>query len=327
MIISRAPFRISFVGGGSDMEEFYSKQSGSVLCTSINKYVYISSHPYFRPDQTLLKYSSMELIDDIHHINHPIFKEVFQEFNCSGGIEINSSADVPAGTGLGSSSAFTVALLHNFYARNGEYAQKDTLANLACNIEINRLNSPIGKQDQFASAFGGINRLTFQPNGMVTVTPIFLSPDVLKEIENNLLMFFTGNTRSASSILSHQKKAVRHADKQIILSEMVDLVDQLETCLVKEDLDQFGVILNQNWELKKQLTSSISNDEINAMYETALNNGAIGGKLLGAGGGGFLLFYCPKSQQSKLRSALSNLQELTFNFEFEGAKVVHIENE
>jgi D-glycero-alpha-D-manno-heptose-7-phosphate kinase len=323
MIMTRTPFRISFVGGGSDLPDYYQHRAGMVLSASINKYMYILSHPYFEKDELLVKYSQTELVSQVNDLKHPIIKEAFNQFNVIGGLELNSSADIPAGTGLGSSSAFTVALLHNLYIRYNQSINKATLAENACDIEINRLKEPIGKQDQYASAFGGINALTFQTDGSVDVSPVSLPQPILDRLQNNCLMFYTGKKRRASQILNHQKQRMSSTDTLPILHDMVALVPELKQALLSGNLDEFGRLLHVNWQLKKQLSPHISNTDIDELYELALKNGAIGGKLLGAGGGGFLLFYCNDEHQAKLRESLSELTELPFMFEETGTTMIY----
>ena len=327
MIITRAPFRISFVGGGSDMPSFYTHCPGAVLSVSIDKYVYISSHKYFDPKQLLIKYSKTELVSAWDAIQHPIYKEAFKQFQMNGGLEINSFADIPSGTGLGSSSAFTVAVLLNLFTRQSQFIDQETLANNACEIEIDRLKEPIGKQDQYASAVGGLNTLMFNKNRSVGVSPIHLNETTYKTLENNLLLFYTGKQRSASTILRDQNKGLQDEQKFNTLKKMTELIPALEKSLYANDLDSFGDILNENWQLKKQLSTQISDASIDELYQLGLSNGARGGKLLGAGGGGFLLFYCDEKYQAKLRAAFERYQELPFHFENDGAKIIHISNE
>ena len=327
MIITRTPFRISFVGGGSDLESFYAQSKGAVLSTTINKYMYISSHKFFDESKIRVKYSKTETVDSLSELQHPIMKTVMQEYGMKGGIEVSSIADVPAGTGMGSSSAFTVGLLHNMHVINKIYASKEALAAGACRVEIDLLKEPIGKQDQYAAAYGGLNVIEFNPNGNVNVEPIYLNKEVYSTLENNLFMFYTGNQRSASKILAEQKKNTTQADKFKALQEMVDLVYELRKSLFSENLQHFGGLLHQNWLLKRSLASGVSNPKIDQAYETAIKNGALGGKLLGAGGGGFLLFYCEPGKQEKLINALKPLKQFHFKFEQEGSKLIHYSNE
>ncbi len=327
MIITRTPFRISFVGGGSDMETFYSRHKGAVLSTSVDKYMYISSHKFFYPDKIRIKYSETETVDSVNNLKHPILRETLQKLNIPGGTEISSIADIPAGSGMGSSSAFTVGLLHNLYAVKREYVSHEQLAKEACEIEIDLLGEPIGKQDQYAAAFGGLNVIIFNPDGSVIVEPLYIKNEIYNALQHNLLMFYIGNQRKASDILSEQKKNASQDDKFNILKEMVSLVFDLRNCLYKENLDDFGKILHENWILKQKLASRISNIDIENIYSTGLKNGATGGKLLGAGGGGFMLFYCEKTKQKKLIQSLKPYRNFEFAFERDGSKLIHFTDE
>ncbi|MBN2213036.1 MAG: GHMP kinase [Bacteroidales bacterium] len=327
MIISRTPFRISFVGGGSDMETFYSRHRGAVLSTSINKYMYISSHRFFFPDKIRIKYSQTETVNSVQELQHPILRETLKKLNIPGGTEISSIADIPAGTGMGSSSSFTVGLLHNLYAVKRQFVTHEQLAREACEIEIGLLKEPIGKQDQYAVAFGGLNVISFNPDGSVVVEPLYIKNEVYEALQENLLMFYTGNQRKASDILSEQKKNASREDKFNILKSMVTLVSDLKECLYNENLDDFGKILHENWILKQKLAAHISNSEIGEMYRTGLKNGATGGKLLGAGGGGFMLFYCEKNKQMKLTESLKHCRKFDFAFERDGSKLIYFADE
>lgn len=322
MIITKTPFRISFAGGGSDLADFYEKHGGCVLSTSINRYCYISIHPYFNDRYTMLKYSENELVEDISQIKHRIFNCVLNEMKIKG-VEITSTADVPGGTGLGSSSTFTVGLLNTLNCYKGKYVSKGDLAAKACEVEIEKLGSPIGKQDQYAAAFGGLNFIRFHPDGAVSVSPLVMQPETYRKLQQNLVMFYTGDTRSANSILSEQKKNMSAEDKVENLKKMCVLAEDMKLALESNDLSSFGRLLDDGWQLKRTLASGISNPFIDQWYETAMANGALGGKLLGAGGGGFLLFYCEPENQERLRVAL-NLRPFPFSFEKDGTSVVHI---
>ncbi len=321
MIITRTPFRISFVGGGSDLRDFYVKHQGAVLSTSINKYMYISSHKYFEEDKIRAKYSQTETVQNIEDLKHEIIREALKLANIRGGVEISSIADIPAGTGMGSSSAFTVGLLHNLNAIKRQYASKEMLAEEACRMEIDVLKEPIGKQDQYAAAFGGLNIFRFNANETVTVEPLYLNQDVYNKLQDNLLLFFIGNERKASEILVEQKNNIANADKFAVLKDMVALVDVLKDVLYKGSLDEFGQLLHQNWLLKQRLASKISNNYIEDLYQLGIKNGAAGGKLLGAGGGGFMLFYCPKDKQQNLIKAMP-VRHFDFKFDNEGTKLI-----
>ena len=326
MIITRTPFRISFVGGGSDLRDFYSKCQGAVLSTSINKYMYISSHKYFEEDKIRAKYSQTETVQNIEDLKHEIIREALKMANIRGGVEVSSIADIPAGTGMGSSSAFTVGLLHNLNAIKRQYSSKEMLAEEACRMEIDILKEPIGKQDQYAAAFGGLNIFRFNANETVTVEPLYLKQDVYNQLEENLVLFYIGNERKASEILVEQKNNIGNADKFAVLKDMVALVDVLKDVLYKGTLDEFGLLLNQNWLLKQRLASKISNNHIEDLYQLGLKNGATGGKLLGAGGGGFILFFCPKDLQQKLISAMP-ARHFDFKFDNEGTKLIYFGDE
>jgi D-glycero-alpha-D-manno-heptose-7-phosphate kinase len=327
MIITRTPFRISFVGGGSDMETFYTRHAGAVLSTSINKYMYLSSHRFFFRDQLRVKYSETETVSNIEEIKHPLLRECMKKVGVTSGMEISSIADIPSGTGMGSSSSFTVGLLHCLHAIQRNFVTHEQLAREACEIEIDVLGEPIGKQDQYAAAFGGLNIIHFHPNGDVRVEPLYLKNDIYKELQENLLMFYVGNQRKASDILAEQKKNASHEEKFNMLKSMVLLVPELRNCLYKGQLHDFGKILHENWILKQKLASQITNNEIDNIYKTGIGAGASGGKLLGAGGGGFMLFYCEKPNQNKLMDALSPLEKFDFTFEREGSKLIYFADE
>ncbi|QTH42274.1 hypothetical protein J4772_33165 [Cohnella sp. LGH] len=322
MIITRTPFRVSFCGGGSDLASFYEQHGGCVLSSSINKYMYISVHPYFDEKYTSLKYSENELVDDLSKIKHRILNSVLNQRKLSG-VEISSTADVPAGTGLGSSSTFTVGLLHAIYSYKGQYVSKATLAEEACEVEINRLGAPIGKQDQYAAAFGGLNFIRFKRNGSTSVEPIMMKPETYNKLQNNLIMFYTGTSRSANTILSEQKNNISQQETTKNLQQMCTLAEEMKAALQEDDLSSFGEILNRGWLLKKTLASGISNPDIDHAYDVAMENGALGGKLLGAGGGGFFLFYCEPHNQEKLRTAIG-LKKMDFKLEYDGSSVVHV---
>ena len=322
MIITKTPFRVSFCGGGSDMANFYEKYGGCVLSTSINKYCYISIHPYFNENQTLLKYSENELVDSPDQIKHRIFRQVLTDMGVHG-VEISSTADIPGGTGLGSSSTFTVGLLNTLNCYNGKFVSKDKLAKLACEVEIEKLGNPIGKQDQYGAALGGLNFIRFNQDGSVSHEPILMEGKTYKELQKNLLMFYTGTTRSANTILAEQTKNITSEDKARNLLKMCGLAKDMKVALENNDISSFGKILDEGWHLKKELASGIANPAIDEAYEIAMKNGALGGKLLGAGGGGFLLFYCEEEKQEQLKKAIG-LKELDFSFERDGTSVIYI---
>lgn len=321
MIGSRTPFRISFIGGGSDLRDFYSRSPGCVISTSIDKYMYIFVHPFF-DDRIQVKYSKTELVNNIMEIRHPIVREVLNKFRLKG-LDINSIADIPSGTGLGSSSSYTVGLLNALYKYTGKTVSKEKLAIEACKVEINQLKEPIGKQDQFAASYGGLNLIRFFDNEKVIVEPIKLNENANRIFQENLLMFYTGVVRSASDILHEQKSNIANDNDRFQYQlEMTGLVHGARQSLVDSNFDKFGEILDQNWKLKKKLSKKISNANFDDIYDLAKKNGAIGGKMLGAGGGGFFLFYCPKDKQNQLKSAMRGLKEIPFCFEEQGSKII-----
>lgn len=322
MIITRTPFRISFAGGGSDLKDYYQEYGGAVLSTTINKYMYLSMHPYFRKDKYFLKYSSLECVDNIDKIRHRIIKQVFDDYKING-IDFNSSADIPSGTGLGSSSAFTAGLINlcNIYTQ--KHMKKTEIADYACKIEIEKLKEPIGKQDQYACAVGGLNFISFNQDDVVTTEKIALGKDKFNKLQNNLLMFYTGSDRSASAILKEQKENIADKEKAENLKKMVKLAYELKDELLRGNIDCFGEILHKGWLYKKELSSQISNEKIDYYYNLATQNGASGGKLLGAGQNGFLLFYAEENNHQQLREALKDLNELDFEFENIGTAVIY----
>ena len=322
MIMTRTPFRISFAGGGSDLPDFYEKYGGCVLSTSINRYCYISIHPYFDENFSLLKYSESELVQNLAEIKHRILNCVLNERKLNG-VEITSTADIPGGTGLGSSSTFTVGLLNALNCYQGKYMSKGKLAEKACEVEIQKLGSPIGKQDQYAAAFGGLNFIRFHQDGEVSVSPLLVKAETYRQMQKNLVMFYTGNIRSANAILSEQKQNMSSQAKVDNLKKMCSLAEEMRSALELDRLDDFGDLLNEGWKLKRTLASGISNAAIDEAYEIAMQNGALGGKLLGAGGGGFLLFYCLPGNQEKLKVAL-RLRQFPFSFEKDGTAVAYI---
>lgn len=326
MIITRAPFRVSFCGGGSDLPAFYEKYGGCVLSTTIRKYMYLTIHNYFHKNQIRLKYSQTETVNDYESIEHKYFKQCLKDFGIMG-VEISSMADIPSGTGLGSSSSFTVALLHLLYTYKGEFVSKYKLAKEACEVEINKLGEPIGKQDQFAAAFGGLKFYEFQPSGFVNVEPIIMAPPSYKALEDNILMFYLGGEHSASSILKEQSHNIELIDKARAQQQMCELTRTLKEELQKNNVDAMGELLHENWMLKKSLAADISNSFIDETYEKAMNAGALGGKLLGAGGAGFMIFYVKPEKQTEVRAALSHLREMDFEIDNSGASIVHVDKE
>ena len=323
MIITRTPFRVSFAGGGSDLPNYYEKYGGAVLSTAINKYVYLSMHPYLFKNGYFLKYSDVEHADNVDAIKHNIIREVFKLYNIKG-VDLSSSADIPSGTGLSSSSAFTSGLINICNAYNETYMSKEEIAEQACHVEIDLLGEPIGKQDQYACACGGMNFIEFEKSGKVTVEKVYLTTEGYQRLENNLMLFYTGHTRAASSILKEQKQNTTSDEKKINnLHQMVQLARDLKEELLHNNIDSIGEILRKGWELKRELASGISNDFIGRYYEMALKAGAMGGKLLGAGGGGFLLFYVREENHQRVRNALTELKEMPFKFDNKGTTIIH----
>ncbi len=325
MIVTRTPFRISLCGGGSDLPAFYEKNGGCVISTTINKYMYITSHPSFDKKTTTLRYSKVESVDNINNIEHKYFKQCLLDEKLKG-IEITSIADVPQGTGLGSSSSFTVGLLNNLKCYKREYVSKGELAKMACELEINKLGNPIGKQDQYAAAYGGLNYYQFNKDGSVDVEPILLEHDKYKQLEKNLIMLYVGGEHSASSILKEQSKNMVNAkDKEEGQKKIVELTHKLKYELEHSNIDAVGTTLHENWLIKKTLASGISNPQFDKWYDKALKNGALGGKILGAGGSGFFLFYVPEEKQEKFRKAMKDLPEMEFKFDHTGTMVKFVD--
>ena len=323
MIITKTPFRVSLCGGGSDLPAFYEKHGGCVISTTIKKYMYVLSHPSFEAKDTVLKYSKTETVQDINDIEHPILRECLKKENVSG-LEIASIADVPQGTGLGSSSAFTVGLIKNLKTWKREYISDEELAQAACDMEINVLKNPIGKQDQYAAAYGGLNYYQFNKDGSVFVEPIIMSKESYHKLEENLIMLYVGGEHSASEILKEQSKNMTSAaDKEAGQKRIVELTHVLKYELEHGNIDAVGEILDENWRIKKTLAKGISNPKFDEWYDRAKNNGAIGGKILGAGGSGFFLFYVPKERQKQFREAMSDLPEMKFEFDHQGCTVMN----
>jgi len=323
VIIGRTPVRISFVGGGSDLPSYYRQQSGAVLSTAINKFIYVSINKKF-DDRVRLSYSKTEEVSKVGQIEHKLVRASLELLEITGGVEITSIADVPSqGTGLGSSSAFTVALLHTLQAYKGRYATSKQLAKDACCVEIDMCGQPIGKQDHYAAAYGGFNIIEFFEDDSVKVSPIIFPEKKLQTLQGRLMMFYTGITRSASAILKkHSELTEKNPSNIKLLKKMVDLVYVMQAEIQLGVIDSFGEILHENWLLKKQLAKEVSSLEINHWYTKALKAGALGGKLLGAGGGGFLLFYVPEDYQIAVSQALSDLRYIPIQFEPFGSQII-----
>ncbi len=324
MIIARSPLRVTLGGGGTDLPSYYEKFGGFLIAAAIDKYVYITVHDTFVPD-LILKYSELERVPGAAHVKHPIFREAFALLGMDGHyLELASMADIPAGTGLGSSGSFTTALLKALHAHERNLVHPAELAAQACEIEIGRLKEPIGKQDQYIAAYGGITCFNFQKNGQVEAWPLKLSRETRGELEDNLLLFFTGYSRSASAILKEQDTKSKSDDQAMVenLHFVKDLGRQSQRALESGDLAGFARLMDVHWQRKKQRSGGMSNPKINEWYDLAMANGALGGKLIGAGGGGFLMFYA--ADKTKLRQAMTKagLTEIRFRFDFEGTKLV-----
>ena len=324
MIIARSPLRISLGGGGTDLPSYYQRHTGFLVAAAIDKYVYITLHETFVPD-LIVKYSKLERVAHAAELEHPIIREAFGLLGLNGrSLELTSMADIPAGTGLGSSGSFTTALLKALHTYKRNLVHPSELAEQACDIELNRLHEPIGKQDQYIAAYGGITCFKFLSGGGVEAWPLQISEETRYTLEDNLLLFFTGYARSASSILKEQDDKSKQEDKSMI--ENLHFVKELglksQSALERGDLHEFAAYMDVHWKRKKERSGGMSNPQINEWYDTAMANGALGGKLIGAGGGGFLMFYA--QDKAKLRHAMreKGLKEVRFRFDFEGTKVV-----
>jgi D-glycero-alpha-D-manno-heptose-7-phosphate kinase len=324
MILTRSPLRISLGGGGTDLPSYYEEFEGFLISAAINKYVYVTvSRPF--SEEILLKYSKLERCKNVLEIEHPIIREALSIFELkTPQIEITTIADIPSGTGLGSSGSFTTALLKALYTHYKKTIHPRELAELACKIEIEKLGEPIGKQDQYISAFGGITEFQFKKNGLVESAPLGITMQTLHKLEDNLMLFFTGISRSASAILADQHNKSIVNDRKML--ENLHFTKQLglesKKALINNDTFKFGQLLHEHWIHKKERSTGITNDFVNEVYSIATKNGAVGGKIVGAGGGGFLLFYC--SDKEKLRNEMKkfHLDEIRFQFDFEGTKVI-----
>ena len=322
MIISRTPLRVSFVGGGSDLPSFYREHGGAVLSMSVKKYVYLSMHEYFERRGCILKYSEIEKPLTADGIRHRIIQQVFRDLSIDR-VDFNSSADVPAGTGMGSSSAFTVGLLNLCYAYRGEYVSRAKLAELACEIEIDKLGEPIGKQDQYGCALGGVNLIEFHPDGNVTSESVPLTVTQRRMMEQNLIMFYLGGTRSASKLLSTQAQKTSQNPQAIAnLKAMVEQARCLRADLC-HDVDCLGSYLHEGWMRKRSLSSDITNPVVESAYDRALEAGATGGKLLGAGGSGFLLLYAPGDARKSVAEALPEYEAHPVDVDTAGSTIIY----
>ena len=325
MILTRTPFRMTLGGGGTDLPSFYCEHGGFILAVGIDKYMYLNVNTPLVDDKIRVRYTSTEIVDHVDEVKHTLAREALRHFGVASGIEIVSIADIPAGTGLGSSSSYLVGLLNAMHTLLQDQATAQKLAEEACYIELEVLNKPIGKQDQYMAAFGGLTALDIKRDGKVCVTRMDLDVDLVESLERNILMFFTDESRDATGILKKQDDATRTKDRVVVksLREIKDIGLEISDAISKGNLRRFGELLDVHWQSKKQLSRGISNPQIDAWYELAKQNGAIGGKISGAGGGGFLMLYCEENK-TRLREAMraAGLRELKFRFDFEGSKVV-----
>jgi len=324
MIIARSPLRITLGGGGTDLPSYYQDHEGFLVSAAIDKYVYVNVMRPFT-EGIYLKYSQLEHVNNIPDVQHPIIREALQLLDFkTPQIEITTLADIPAGTGLGSSGSFTTALLKALYTHRKRHLHQEELAELACHIEIDRLGEPIGKQDQYIAAVGGVTCFTFHKDSKVTASPLGISMDTMFDLEDNLMLFFTGFSRSASGILKDQKVKSQQNDADMLnnLHYVKDLGYRSRDALVDGKTELFGELMHEHWEHKKRRSGGMSNPKIDEWYELGMKNGAVGGKLVGAGGGGFLMFMA--HDRNKLRHAMAHagLEEVRFKFDFEGTKVV-----
>lgn len=320
MVITQTPLRISLLGGGTDFRDFYLKEGGAVLSLGIDKYVYVIVKERF-DEKIYANYSKKEIVDSVNEIKHDLIREAMKKTGVKNGIEITTLADVPSeGSGLGSSSSITTGLLNGFYAYQGIQVTAERLAKEACEIEINRLGKPMGVQDQYIAAYGGICFFEFQMDGTIKVEKLPIPSEQKRKIVSNLLLFFTNKTRKSETILSELKKNIDSRIEE--LRKIRDLAYEAKESLSNGNTDRIGYLLHENWLAKKKLASNISNNEISFMYEKAIDAGALGGKISGAGGGGFLLLYCPREKQNAVREALKNYRELPFLLSRDGSKVI-----
>jgi D-glycero-alpha-D-manno-heptose-7-phosphate kinase len=325
MIISKTPCRISFAGGGSDIASYYREHGGTVVSVTIDKYIYVALNEKF-DHRIRVSYSRTEEADTVDEVQHPIVRSCLKLLQQEqGGIEIVSVADIPSrGSGLGSSSSFTVGLLNGLFAYQGRQASQEELARLSCDVEIDLCGQPIGKQDQYAAAFGDLRMYRFQPDGTVVVEPLICKRQTMDTLQSNLMMFYTGITRNAGDILEQQTQVLaRDREAQQKMHRMVEHAEMVRRALESGDTDCIGEILHESWVLKRTLSGGISNEEIDGWYQRARRAGALGGKILGAGGGGFLLMYVPQDRQPMVVDALRELRRIPFRFEREGSKIVY----
>jgi D-glycero-alpha-D-manno-heptose-7-phosphate kinase len=325
MIISRTPLRVSFAGGGTDIPDYYKTGYGAVTSSTIRKYMYVTVNRRFDKDLRV-SYSKTEIVDHVDKLEHGIVREALKKAGLTEGVEVTTIADIPSkGTGLGSSSALAVGLLNALYAFKGYRASPKKLAEEACEIEIERLGEPIGKQDQYISAYGGLQHIKFNADETVILDPVICPPKTKRDIENHLLLFYTGRTRQSGDILKKQRgNTPKNKDT---LDRMRDQAEELFKSLTSQQIDKLGEILRDGWSMKRSLAKGISDGHIDDLYEKALTAGAVGGKITGAGGGGFLLLFVPPDRQSAVRTTLKELREIEFKLEPQGSKIIYVGDE
>ena len=318
MIIVQTPLRVSFLGGGTDFEDFYLHHGGAVLSTAIDKYAFVVMKERY-DDMIYVNYSKKEIVENVDDLEHELVKEAMKMAGVEKGVEISTFVDVREGTGLGSSSSITVGLLQSLYAYKGEAETASTLARQACQIEVDILGKPMGRQDQYIAAYGNMRFITFNEQG-INAEKMLLSKEGKTKLSERLMLFFTKRTRRSGEILAEQKANI--AERVEVLKEMTKLAYLGKEAITREAFDELGEMLHQGWQLKRQLASKISNSDLDELYQSARNSGAIGGKITGAGGGGFLLLYAPAQRRDDIRSALWGLEEIPFRFEADGSKVI-----
>ena len=326
MIISKTPFRISLVGGGSDLSAYYARTPGAVLSLTIDKSVYVTVNRRF--DSTIrVSYTKTEIVDTLDQLHHELVREAMRAVGVTAGVEITTIADVPAGTGLGSSSSLLVGLLDALHAFTGSFRSAEGLAREACAIEVNLLGKPIGKQDQYAAAYGGLNYIQFNSDESVFVEPIICRKETKQDLQRSFVMLYTGLRGDNAELLAIQREETLHnVRKQRILDQMVGLTRQMKAALEANDPRRIGELMHENWQLKRQIAPGISNATIDELYESGRRAGALGGKILGAGGGGFLLFCCAPEEQERFRAGMRpfGLRELAFNIEWQGSRIIYV---
>jgi D-glycero-alpha-D-manno-heptose-7-phosphate kinase len=318
MIIVQSPLRVSFLGGGTDFGDFYLKHGGAVLSTTIDKYAFIILKGRF-DNLISVNYSKREVVESVNDLQHELVREAMRMTGVERGIEVSTLVDVREGSGLGSSSSITIGLLQALYGYQGETVATEVLAKQACQIEIGILGKPIGRQDQYIAAYGGLRFLTFTMDG-INLEKVPLGKEAKRKLNERLMLFFTNRTRRSGDILAEQKTNI--ASRIEVLKEMTKLAYQGKEAIIVEAFDEFGEMLHKGWQLKKQLASKVSDSDLDQIYEVARKNGAVGGKITGAGGGGFLLLYCQNGKRDDLRRALKGLEEVSFQFEPDGAKCI-----